>query len=117
MLKIYRALALIASLGAVVLWVGFSLTSPYGSQGLMIGAHIIAVAMILLALVGSYAAWQYNSLLMMGVFILSFFPVGLYLLGTSGIFMGIGVFNLLYFAATLLNLSWQQREEKTQSQV
>ena len=57
-----------------------------------------------LSLLASLKKWP---LLMLAVFLASFFPVGLYMLGVPSVFRLIGVADLLYFVATLwLLVAW-----------
>jgi hypothetical protein len=58
-----------------------------------------AVFMGLLALMGIFATLFERPFLMLVIFLFSFFPIGLYMLGVPSIFFLIGVSNLLYLAA------------------
>ena len=99
-----RLLGLSASVGTIGLWSVFSFLNPYGYQGFSNSQYLIAGVMTILAIVGLTAALQEKPYIMLAVFGLSFIPVGLYLLGTPGIFKWIGVFNLLLLCSALIYL-------------
>ena len=103
-LSISRLLGLGASVGALGLWGVFSFLNPYGNQGITGGVYLVAASMALLTIVGLVATLQEKPYLMLAVFGLSFIPVGLYLLGTPGLFRWIGIFNLLFCFSALLHL-------------
>lgn len=113
MLKISRLVGLIAAVGVISLWGIFGLLNPYGYQGLTSSVYVVVALMIGLAIVGLFAALTENPYLMLAVFGLSFVPVGIYLLGTPGIFRWIGGFDLLFLLSALLNIM-ARRENKIQ---
>ena len=101
------SLGVFASTAMLVLWVALAVISrnypqaTISENGLRI-AEMIALSG--LALLVSLKKWP---LLMLAVFLASFFPVGLYMLGVPSVFRLIGVADLLYFVATLwLLVAW-----------
>src|SRR5512145_2378552 len=103
MLFLSRLVGLAASVGVIGLWSVFSFFNPYNGQQITGATYLIAGLMINLAGLGVVAVLSDKPYLMMLVFVFSFVPVGLYLLGTPGIFRWIGVFNLLFLVSVLLN--------------
>ncbi len=84
---------LLTAVGTLVLWlVGLFYLPPT--------SWLVAGVMILLSLLAGYASWRERPCLLMVVALLSFFPVGLYLLGMPGLFRWIGLLNLLLFVAS-----------------
>lgn len=57
--------------------------------------------MIVTAIVGGVAAYLARPYLMLLVFVVAFAPIGLYMLGTPGLFRWIGIFELIYLAAAV----------------
>ena len=76
--------------------------NPYVSQPATMETYWVAAIMILLALLVVWAILNHMPGLIFLAFLASFFPVGLYMLGTPGLFMGIGICNLLYLTAGIL---------------
>ncbi len=104
MLKMSRFIGLGASVGVITLWGLFSFFNPYGDLGAISGTYLVTALMVLVAITGIIAALTDNAVLMLGVFILSFVPVGFYTLGTPGIFRWIGIFNILFLLSSLPGL-------------
>jgi hypothetical protein len=88
--------------GAAALWLILLFANPYGEEGMGAGTLFVAGAMIVLAVVGAVASILGEPFLMGAVAVISLFPVGLYLLGTPGIFLGIGLCDLILLAAATL---------------
>ena len=61
--------------------------------------------MVGLAIAGIVAAVTERPILMILIFLVSFFPAGLYLLGVPSIFRLIGLSDLLFFISSILILS------------
>jgi hypothetical protein len=110
MLTLSRLVGLSASIGVISLWSIFSFLNPYGYQGITGSTYLIAVFMILLGVVGVVAVLTEQSWLMFAIFVLSFVPIGFYLLSTPGIFRWIGIFNLLFLLSGLVILVLRHRE-------
>ena len=103
-----RYLAIACALGSLGLWVLLLVFNPYSSNRIEPGTHMIGFLMMTLALTGAWAASRAHLPIMIATGLLSFLPVGLYTMGTPGIFKWIGVLNLFYLAVSvaisLLNL-------------
>ena len=102
-----RLLALLCGIGAALLWLGFGLRNPYavapaGSQWL---AGLFALLGLACAALGW---WRRPELLALGA-LLSLTPVGIYLLGTPGLYAWIGVANLGCLVAAALIRMGQPR--------
>ena len=66
--------------------------------------------MVAIGILGILAAWRGLPFLMLAVFAFSFFPMGLYLLGTPGIYRWIGVFDFLFLVSGAL-MVWGDRRD------
>jgi len=95
MTKIARFAGAAACLATLALWGIMNFANPYGAQGANPGSFLVALGMMLLAVMGLWAAWQARPYPLLAAGLVSFAPVGLYLLGTPGLFRWIGVFNLI----------------------
>jgi len=102
MLKISRFLGIAAAIGVISLWSVLGLFAPYGTYGLLGGSYLVIWLMIILAVIGLGGVLMDNPYVPLVVFALSFVPVGLYLLGTPGLFKWIGLFDLLFLVSGLL---------------
>ncbi|MGH9349830.1 MAG: hypothetical protein ACRD26_21475 [Vicinamibacterales bacterium] len=96
-----RLLATCAALGALSLWAIFLFGNPYAprAQGRVL---TFGSLMILSTIVSAAAAALGAHLAMYLLFVVSFFPVGLYVLTGPGLFSAIGWLNLVYLAGALL---------------
>lgn len=93
-----RTLGVLASVGTLTLYTTFVWANPY-SPGML---TLPIMLMMLFAGVGMWAAWAGRPYLMAAVALGLFVPMGLYMLGTPGLFRWIGVFNLVFFLAAVL---------------
>ena len=109
-LQIVRLIGLTGAGLSLFLYSWFVFFNPYSDQGLNSEVYSVAILMSLLALLAGWAAFKFKPGWLLAAFLLSFFPVGLYLLGTPGIFRWIGVANLLYLLAGL-NLILYRRKQ------
>jgi hypothetical protein len=100
-LQIIRLIGLTGAILSIVLYGWFVFFNPYSNQGLTTEVYGMVSLMSLLALLAGWAAFKFKPGWLFAAFLLSFFPVGLYLLGTPGVFRWIGVANLLYLLAAL----------------
>lgn len=110
--RIGRGTGIAGGMVAVALWgrfVGNVLTNADGG-----GSPMVAGVMSLLAVLAIGAAWFERPVGLVVVFVMSFVPVGLYLLGTPSLYSGIGIANLLYLVAAAL-LWLGRRAEKRAS--
>ena len=99
-----RAIGFLASAFTASLWLVFLFPAPATDcdttiRGATTATFFVVVLMVALATLGLLAAWKASPYLMLAVFALSFFPMGLYLLGTPGIYRWIGVFDFLFLAS------------------
>jgi hypothetical protein len=107
-LSLYAAsLGVFASTAMLVLWVALAVISHNYPQSTTSDTWLRMAEMVTLAIVGLLASLKKWPLLMLVVFLASFFPVGLYMLGTPSVFRLIGVADLLYLGTTLwLLVAW-----------
>lgn len=98
MLKVARLSGLLTSIGVLGLYLVFVFFNPYRPGSLTLPI----VAMMVLALVGALAAWWAKPYLMLAIFLVTFVPVGLYMLGTPGLFKWIGILQLVFLLASIL---------------
>lgn len=96
------ALGLVSAGGALVLSVGLPLVSPYGRNGATAGTTAVFFGLAALALVALWASATRRPGWLVVIFVLSFLPVGLYLLGTPGLFRWIGICQAGYPVAAIL---------------
>jgi hypothetical protein len=101
-----RLTGLVAALSAVALYAVLVFFNPYvsspGQGGADVVTHVVVALMVVLALTAAWASLYGKPLVLVLVFVPSFVPFGLYMLGTPGVFFWIGVANLLYLFAALL---------------
>jgi len=100
--KLAKPLGVISAGVCLVLWAYLAITSrndPVQSE-----AAQTAAIMGLVAVIGVVATLFERPFLMIVIFLFSFFPIGLYLLGVPSIFMLIGICNLLYLVASAVML-------------
>jgi hypothetical protein len=109
MLTLSRLVGLAASVGVISLWSIFSFLNPYGYEGMSSAVYLIAALMIVLGVVGIVAVLTERSRLMVAVFVLSFVPIGFYLLGAPGLFRWIGIFNILFLLSGLVMLALRHK--------
>jgi hypothetical protein len=101
-----RVLAVLACLGQAVLWLVFLYADPYGHGDLTAGSHVVGWLMIACSILGALASFYPHPIWMYVLFVGSFFPVGLYLAGTPGIFQWIAGLDLLFLlCAVVLHVS------------
>lgn len=105
MLGLARLVGCAASLGIIALWLVLLVLRPYGSQGITSGTYLLGVALMAVAGVGVFASLKNRPFWLLAVFAVSFVPVGLYMLGTPGLFRWIGVFDLALAVAAGLMLA------------
>ena len=101
------SLGVFASTAMLVLWVALAVISRNYPQSTTSDTWLRMAEMTVIAIVGMLASLKRWPLLMLAVFLASFFPAGLYLLGAPSIFRLIGIADVLYFVATLwLLVAW-----------
>jgi hypothetical protein len=101
------SLGVFASTAMLVLWVALAVISRNYPQSTTSDTWLRMAELTVIAIVSLLASLKRWPLLMLAVFLASFFPAGLYLLGAPSIFRLIGIADVLYFVATLwLLVSW-----------
>jgi hypothetical protein len=91
----------------LVLWLALAATGRDYPQSTTSDTWLRIAQMTVLAILGLLASLKKWPLLMLAVFLASFFPVGLYLLGVPSVFRMIGVADFLYLVAALwLLVAW-----------
>lgn len=100
--KFARLLGVISAGAGLILWayLALILSADPGQPDAVRNAVFLG----LLALMGIFASLFERPFLMLVIFLFSFFPIGLYMLGVPSIFFLIGVNNLLYLAAAVVLL-------------
>ncbi len=87
---------------ALILWLILANKTQFYPSITTKGTWIVIALMILLAIFGVTSAITEKPFLMILVFLLWFFPVGLYMLGLPSIFRLIGFSNLLFFISSIV---------------
>jgi hypothetical protein len=105
-----RATGLLASLLTSSLWLVFLFSAPATESGAATATFFVVLLMVGIATLGVLGAWRGRPYLMLAMFVFSFFPMGLYLLGTPGIYRWIGVFDFLYLVSGVLMIVGARRE-------
>lgn len=96
--KFGRYLGLAAAVGALALYGIFVWFNPYNPGSLTLPV----VLRMLVGVAGLWVAYKAKPLVMLLGFVLAFVPLGLYMLGTPGLFRWIGVMDLVYLTASLM---------------
>ena len=99
-----RLVGILGAVGTVVFWGYFVSYNPYAAEAIIGAASAMAAAMTALAVVGGGSAWKKKPSFLFMVFVVSFLPVGFYMLGTPGLFKLIGLFNGLFLVSGFLML-------------
>lgn len=107
-----RAVGLLASLLTAGLWLVFLFSAPSAEGGASTATFFVVLLMVGIAALGVLAAWRGRPYLMLAVFIFSFFPMGLYLLSTPGLYLWIGVFDFLFLVSGVLMVLGARRRPK-----
>jgi hypothetical protein len=95
------SLGVFASTSMLIVWLAFAIHSRNTPQSTTPETWLRIAEMAALAGVGLLASLKQWTLIMLAVFLASFYPVGLYLLGVPSVFRLIGVADLLYLVATV----------------
>lgn len=101
-LLVARVVALVAASGAISLWCIFLFANPYDREGITGGTYVVGALMIILALVAAWGSLTARSWMLVVAFAGSFIPIGLYMVGTPGVFALIGVANVLYLVTAIV---------------
>lgn len=110
-----RIVGCVAALAAVTLWALFLFRNPYAVPAR--GPSLTFGSLMMLAgVVSAIAAALGAHLAMYLLFFAMFFPVGLYVLGSPGVFRSIGLLNLLYLVSAVLVHRGVQRAGRKRGQ-
>jgi len=96
-----RVAGVVAALGVCGLWMVFVFWNPYDTR-IEPPTMLLGSTMILAAALAGAAAARKAHLAMYLLFIVSFFPVGFYVMLGPGIFQAIGWLELTYLASAVL---------------
>lgn len=102
-----KIVGIVAAIGCIALWIVFLWWNPY-ARSYEPTPRRVAFLMMLVWAAGAVFLYRERFGRAYAVFVVTFFPVGLYLLGTPGIFLWIGVLTIVFLAATLA-LHWVSR--------
>jgi hypothetical protein len=91
----------VSSLGCILLWLVFLFFNPY-NRAIPGATQVLGAFMIGVSALGALAAYKKQPWPMYVLFLALFVPVGLYVLLTPGVFMLIGIFDLLFLGSALL---------------
>jgi hypothetical protein len=97
-------LGVISAVTGLVLWLIVAYTDQFYPDVVSKDTWITTAAMVGLAIAGILTALTERPFLMILVFLFSFFPVGLYMLGVPTIFRLIGLSDLFFFVSSILIL-------------
>ena len=97
-------LGLASSAAQFILWLALGYQNQFYPAQVTQQTWLVNAIMVGLALAGMLVAWWRKPLLMLLVFLVSFYPAGLYMLGVPSIFRWIGISSLFYLAASLVLL-------------
>jgi hypothetical protein len=98
-------LGLASSAAQLILWLALGYQNQFYPAQVTQQTWLINAKMVELALAGMLVVWWRKPLLMLVVILVSFYPVGLYMLGVPSIFRWIGISSLFYLAASLVLLA------------
>ena len=96
-----QLIGVVSGAGAFVLWMG-AIWFPSEELTLSGASFIVALVMAIVAIFAIIAAVYKHGMVLMVVFMASFFPVGLYLFGVPHSVRWVGAFNLGYLVAGFL---------------
>jgi hypothetical protein len=97
-----RTLGIMSTAAVILLWVVFVFFNPNGTLGMGRDTMIVVFLMVLLASTGLAASLLGRPWLLLATALIAFLPVGLYTLGTNGVFRWIGALNLMTLSAGLM---------------
>ena len=97
-----RLIAVVSAITVVTLVGIFLFNNPYSTAGVNRDTQWIMTGLVVLSLIAIGAAWKKRILILIVCFVVSFVPLGFYLLLTPGIFALIGVAHLGFLLSALL---------------
>lgn len=96
-----RLLGVLSAAGVIALWLIFQFRNPYAPETTNI-TLLFTITMVIAAAIAAVAAMQGKHVAMYLLFFVMFFPLGLYMSMTPGMFRVIGWLQLAYLAAAVL---------------
>ncbi len=102
LVNVARLIAAVSAITVVTLVGIFLFNNPYNTAGMNRGTQLIMTGLVVLSLIAIGAAWKKRILILTVCFVVSFVPVGFYLLLTPGIFALVGVAHLGFLLSALL---------------
>ena len=100
-LNIFSSLGVVSSLLAIGLWISFLLNNPYKNQDSGVIGYIIVGLMLALSGTALWSSLYGRYAMLFTIFLLSFIPVGVYLLLTPSIYLWIGIANIGYLLSAI----------------
>lgn len=100
--SVARVLGVGSAATTTFLWCTLLFFNPYNGEGITTGTYVVGALIIILALVAAWGSLTAKSWVLVVAFVASFMPIGLYMLGTPGVFALIGVANVLYLIAAIV---------------
>ncbi len=97
-----RTLGSLSTAGAILLWLIFVFFNPNGGAVISVETVVVAALMVALASTGLAASLLRRPWLLLLAALISFVPVGLYTLGSPGMFRWIGALNIMSLAAAVM---------------
>ena len=97
-IKLGQSTGVLSGTGACILWM-MAIWFPASEIKLSGVSLIVAFLMILISIIAIIASLKAHGGVLIVLFMISFFPVGLYMLGTGNWYRLIGVFNIGYLIA------------------
>ena len=110
LLTFARILGFGAGIGTIILYgAALFFNAPARSVSNETDVYVVGAGICLLGLVAAWGALARKPVLLFVAFVVSFFPVGLYILGTESIFAAIGICHLLYVVAGIIMVIQRSR--------
>ena len=104
-----RTLGILSTIPVILLWIVFTFFNPNGTLGLGLDTMLVVFFMVTLASTALAASLFNRPWLLLLAAVASFVPVGLYTLGTIGVFRWIGALNLMTLSAAIMLLMDRRR--------
>jgi len=104
-----RLIAVVSATTVITLVGIFLFNNPYSTAGMNRGTQWIMTGLVVLSLIAIGAALKKRILILTVCFVVSFAPLGFYLLLTPGIFALIGVAHLGFLLSALLLATSRRR--------
>lgn len=103
--KIGQVTATLAAIGTIALWLIFLFANPYDNPAQVTDSVLIVILMLILSTLAVLASLTGRPYWMAFLAAIMLVPVGLYTLGTPGLFRWIGILEIIFLAAALLMIA------------